>query len=158
MKFQEGHLNTSTETQRQSMTVSDWWAGGTAVDALGKGRIRVPSRMEWDDTRCHLKMSHDLKCMSCLFLEFPINIFRPQLTVGNWNLRTQHRGWETTVRLRNQCLPGNSDYRGVDEGVPCGSRTAQHLRCGGCINLHTGPKCTELHTHSSCENQTKPVI
>ena len=39
----------------------------------------------------------NLKCMNYFFLEFSINIFRPQLTMGDWNLQ------KVKPRIKDRC-------------------------------------------------------
>lgn len=62
------------------------------MERLDKEMINISGRMgSWmaQDFITLLRMACNLKLMSCYFWNFPFNVFRPLLTMGNYNQRSE---------------------------------------------------------------------
>lgn len=84
------HCGSVTVNLKTRQLLCDWWVSNVfGVDTLDKGMIHSHlDKVEWDSVRFLITLTRmvcSLKFMNCLFSNFLFNIFRLQLTVGNWN-------------------------------------------------------------------------
>lgn len=73
---------------RRSNNWDGYWVTNGQCMQHGHAGQRDDSRLRWDGVgwcMMLLRMAHNMNLLNCLFWNFPFNIFRLQLTMGNGN-------------------------------------------------------------------------